>query len=98
MPKLDFNKFNYSKTNNIKKEVTVLESKVQAAIYIDKKAILDALYVSKNHRKKGIANLLINNFKEWCIKQKIDNLELTVCSENVDACKTLFISENKNII
>ena len=38
MPKLDFNKFNYSKTNNTKKEVTVLESKVQAAIYVDKKA------------------------------------------------------------
>ena len=59
---------------------------VDTTVYIDKKAILDALYVSKNHRKKGLANLLINNFKEWSIKQKITNLELTVCSENVDAC------------
>ena len=58
---------------------------IDSSVYIDKKAILDALYVSKNHRKKGLANLLINNFKQWCMKQKIDNLELTVCSENVDA-------------
>ena len=59
---------------------------LDTSVYIEKKAILDALYVSKNHRKKGLANLLINNFKEWSLKQKITNLELTVCSENVNAC------------
>lgn len=59
---------------------------LDTSVYIEKKAILDALYVSKNHRKKGLANLLINKFKEWSLKQKITNLELTVCSENVDAC------------
>lgn len=58
---------------------------IDSSVYIGKKAILDALYISPNHRKNGLADVLIGDFKKWCIKQEIANLELTVCSKNIGA-------------
>lgn len=58
---------------------------INAPVYLENKVILDALYVSNEHRKKGLANLLITNFKNWCLKRDIKFIELTVCSKNSDA-------------
>lgn len=52
---------------------------------INKMAVLDALYIDENFRKKGIANHLINEFKEWCIKNNVDTIEVGVCSQNTKA-------------
>lgn len=54
---------------------------VDSPVYINKKAILDALYVEETHRQKGIAKKMITIFEEWC-KKNIDIIELTVCSQN----------------
>ena len=55
---------------------------VDSPVYINKKAILDALYVEETHRQKGIAKKMITIFEEWCKKKNIDIIELTVCSQN----------------
>ena len=58
---------------------------IEALVYTNRKAVLDALYVLPDHRKHGIASLLIDNFKKWCMQQNITNLELTVFSNNINA-------------
>lgn len=58
---------------------------VDITAYLEKKAMLDALYVLKEYRNQGIANSLIDSFKRWCRKQKIAIIELTVCSNNIEA-------------
>ena len=55
---------------------------VDSPVYINKKAILDALYVEETHRQKGIAKKMITIFEEWCKKKNIDIIEVTVCSQN----------------
>ena len=58
---------------------------VAAPVFSNPKAILDALYVEEKYRKSGIANQLINAFKDWCHINNIKIIELTVCSENIEA-------------
>lgn len=43
---------------------------VDSPVYINKKAILDALYVEETHRQKGIAKKMITIFEEWCKKKE----------------------------
>ncbi len=52
-------------------------------------AKLDALYVEENVRKKGIAESLINIFKDWVIDNNISKIEVNVCSDNYKA-KSLY--------
>ena len=54
-------------------------------VYIKKKAILDALYVEEQHRNNGIAQEMIVKFKEWCKKENVNIIELSVCSKNKNA-------------
>lgn len=58
---------------------------VSAKVFLEDKAMLDALFISSKHRKRGLANLLISGFKKWCLDRKINNIELTVCEKNIDA-------------
>lgn len=78
MPKLDFNKFNYSKTNNTKKEVTVLESKIQAAIYVDKKANYSVKLISTGE-------VLPLYYKSYKCKDK-ENIYMRVTPTNNRVC------------
>jgi ribosomal protein S18 acetylase RimI-like enzyme len=51
----------------------------------NKICLLDALYVDINYRKKGVANELINSFKNWCINNNSKTIEVNVCSKNINA-------------
>ena len=55
--------------------------------YKYKVAILDALYVINEYRKKGIASALINEFKNWTKLNNVDLLKVNVCSKNIKAKK-----------
>ena len=70
---------------------------VDSPVYIEKKAVLDALYVEEDHRKKGIAKSIIKEFKKWCKNNKINIIELTVCSENKNSYN-LYKKNGFNII
>lgn len=58
---------------------------IEEALFIDRKAVLDALYVTEKNRKNGLANLLINSFKSWCSEKNIEIIEVTVCKNNFSA-------------
>jgi ribosomal protein S18 acetylase RimI-like enzyme len=51
----------------------------------NKICLLDALYVDINYRKIGVANELINSFKNWCINNNSKTIEVNVCSKNINA-------------
>lgn len=51
----------------------------------DKKSFLDALYVEEDYRKKGIANSLIEEFKNWSKDNGTFAIEVNVCSDNIKA-------------
>ncbi len=70
---------------------------VDSPVYIKKKAILDAIYVEEQHRNKGIAQKMINKFKEWCKKENIKIIELVVCSKN-DKAYNLYKRNGFNIV
>ena len=50
-------------------------------------AILDALYIDSEYRKKGIGSALIEAFKKWCSNNNIKSIEVSVCSNNTSAKK-----------
>ena len=60
-------------------------------------AILDALYIENEYRKKGIADKLINYFKQWVSDNNIDIIDVNVCSNNIKA-KNLYKKHNFNTI
>ena len=53
--------------------------------YINKKLLIDALYVEEEFRNNGIATSLINAVEEWGKEQGAKVEELTVCKENEKA-------------
>ena len=53
---------------------------------INKVALLDALYVDIEYRKLGVANSLINEFKNWS-KDIANSIEVNVCYQNESAVK-----------
>lgn len=59
----------------------------------NKVALLDALYIDASYRGKGIANNLIKEFKKWAIDNKVNALEVSVCSKNIKA-KNLYHKHN----
>lgn len=70
--------------------------KVVAYIYIKiknddtnkyKEALLDGIYVLEEYRNNGIATLLINKAKSWCINNNIKYLSLNVSYQNEIARK-----------
>ena len=52
-----------------------------------KNALLDALYIDSEYRKKGIGNSLIQAFKKWCSNNDIENISVNVWSNNTSAQK-----------
>ena len=48
-------------------------------------AILDALYVSEDHRKKGCAKALIEAFRQFAVEESAGCIELKVLSGNLPA-------------
>ena len=53
--------------------------------YINKKLLIDALYVEEEFRNNGVATSLINAVEEWGKEQGAKVEELTVCKENEKA-------------
>ena len=70
--------------------------------YKYKVALLDALYVTKEYRKKGIADALINEFKNWAKLNNVDLLKVNVCSKNIKAKKLYekhnFITHSETLV
>lgn len=60
---------------------------IDDAIFIEKEAILDALFVKEEYRSKGIATSLIEEFKNWCKENKVKYLNVNVINENTQAFK-----------
>ena len=56
-------------------------------------ALLDALYIDTEHRNKGIANALIEQFKNWTAENNINQIDVNVCSQNIKA-KNLYTKHN----
>jgi len=54
-------------------------------VLIDKVTKLDALFVSTEFRKLGIAKYLINEFKKWSIEIGARYIEVNVCNGNTKA-------------
>ena len=52
-------------------------------------ANLDALYVEEDYRKHGVAEKLIDQFKVWVLNNKINKIDVNVCSANYKA-KSLY--------
>lgn len=47
-----------------------------------KYAELDNMYIEKKFRSKGIGKLLVENFTEWCKKNKIDIINVSIYSKS----------------
>ena len=61
-------------------------------------AILDALFIDEQHRRKGYASMLISEFRTFAIKNSACRIELKVVSDNkhaVDLYEKLSFSETK---
>ena len=65
----------------------------QDETYKDSIAVLDALYVEENYRKRGIAHARIEHFKQWVNSKNIHKIEVSVWSNNTKA-KHLYEKEN----
>lgn len=50
-------------------------------------AILDALFVEKNHRREGCASALVSEFQKFAAESGANRMELKVISENLPAYK-----------
>ena len=50
-----------------------------------KSSLIDALFITLEYRHKGIANQLINEFKNWSKNNNVDTIEIGVCSQNIKA-------------
>ena len=53
----------------------------------ENEALLDALYIDPDYRKKGIGKALIDAFKKWCINNSIKRISVNVWSSNSSAQK-----------
>ncbi len=51
-------------------------------IWLNCVAILDALYVDENYRRRGYATLLFSKFKEFAMENGVCRIELKVVSDN----------------
>ncbi len=54
---------------------------------IKKVGVLDALYVEEEFRNNGVAQLLIDGFKNWSKNNNISYLEVKACKDNLKAIK-----------
>jgi ribosomal protein S18 acetylase RimI-like enzyme len=59
-------------------------------------AKLDALYVEVDYREKGIANKLVNKFKELAKKNDCKYVEVSVLNDNVDGVKLYLKNDFKD--
>lgn len=50
-------------------------------------AEIDNMFVLEEYRKYGIGTKLINTFKEYCLKNKIEELKVTASAKNANAIK-----------
>lgn len=50
-------------------------------------AELDNMFILEEYRKYGIGTKLFNEFKDYCKKNKIDELKVTASSKNINAIK-----------
>lgn len=62
-------------------------------VYINTAAQLDALYIDKYYRNKGIAQKLIEYFKDWVKTKDAKYIEVKVCNQNSSAV-SLYKKEN----
>ena len=58
-------------------------------------ASISGLYVLKDHRRKGIAILLIKEAKRWCLEKDVKYINLSVLSKN-EVAINLYYKENFN--
>ncbi len=87
---------NYIDKDNTCLLFALIDNKIVGYIYgfikndgdavINKVALLDALYVDIEYRKLGVANSLINEFKNWS-KDIANSIEVNVCYQNESAVK-----------
>ena len=47
-----------------------------------KHAELNEIYVGKKYRNKGAGIMLVNNFKDWCKKNKVDFIKVNAYIKN----------------
>lgn len=52
---------------------------------LHQEALIDGLYVKKEHRRRGIASALIQYTKKWAKDKNVKNLYINVLEKNVDA-------------
>lgn len=60
---------------------------------IKKVGHLDALYIEEDYRNKGYARKLINEFKNYCMKNDVAYIEVKALSNNIKAVN-LYTSED----
>lgn len=58
---------------------------IQGSYVTKSLAELDNMFVLEQYRKYGIGTKLINTFKEYCLKNKIEELKVTVSAKNKNA-------------
>ena len=64
-------------------------------------AIVDALFIDENHRRKGYGSMLISRFKEFAAENGACQIELKVLSRNsaaVDLYEKLSFTETKKYL
>ena len=71
------------------------------SVILNKRAVLDALYVREEYRKHGIANRLVKEFIKWTNEKKVKYVEVSVMAKNI-AAKKLYKNnsfvENKEVL
>ena len=58
---------------------------IQGSYVTKSLAEVDNMFVLEEYRKYGIGTKLINKFKEYCLKHKIEELKVTASAKNVNA-------------
>lgn len=65
--------------------------------YIDVVTQLDALFINEEYRRHGIANALIEEFKNWSRYKNAKYIELKVCNNNDNAISLYTKKGFKNV-
>lgn len=60
---------------------------IQGSYVTKSLAEIDNMFVLEEYRKYGIGTKLINTFKEYCLKNKIEELKVTASAKNANAIK-----------
>lgn len=60
---------------------------IQGSYVTKSLAEIDNMFVLEEYRKYGIGTKLINTFKEYCLKNKIEELKVTASAKNENAIK-----------